>query len=190
MTHLGILLACEHYPRVAADASKLDAQLRIWFEALGHDITRVSVFETYEGNTPGSVGDCDIWIVSGAALDWHPSCQDRRGDLFRFLRGVDAVGAPIFGTYCGEHAVHAAIGSPFAASGFDGIPQFNAGVLRQVFSDYQAGFVNSGVDPRQSRGGGGVMSLRRGAGSGRGRAELTLRSTTPIGRLPAWRAPP
>ena len=114
MTHLGILLACEHYPRVAADASKLDAQLRIWFEALGHDITRVSVFETYEGNTPGSVGDCDIWIVSGAALDWHPSCQDRRGDLFRFLRGVDAIGAPIFGTYCGEHAVHAAIGSPFA----------------------------------------------------------------------------
>ena len=114
MTHLGILLACEHYPRVAADATKLDAQLRVWFEALGHHITRVSVFETYEGETPGSVGDCDIWIVSGAALVWHPSCQDRRGDLFRFLRGADAVGAPIFGTYCGEHVVHAAIGSPFA----------------------------------------------------------------------------
>ena len=103
MTHLGILLACEHYPHVVADAAKLDAQLRVWFEALGHHITQVSVFETYEGNTPGSVRECDIWIVSGATLDWHPSCQDRRGDLFRFLRGADAACAPVFATHCGEH---------------------------------------------------------------------------------------
>ena len=114
MTHLGILLACEHYPRVAADAAKLDAQLRVWFESLGHHITQVSVFETYAGEVPGSVGDCDVWIVSGVALGWHPSCQDRRGELLRFLRGADAVGAAIYGIHCGEHVVHAAIGSPFA----------------------------------------------------------------------------
>ena len=132
MTHLGILLACEHYPRVVADAAELDAQLRVWFEGLGHDILRVSVFEAYEGNVPGSVGDCDVWIVSSAAQYWHPSCQDRRGDLFRFLRGADATGAAIFGIHCGEHAVHAAIGSPFAD------PPASPSHLRSVRNSYRS----------------------------------------------------
>ncbi|MEO1407127.1 MAG: TonB-dependent receptor, partial [Pseudomonadota bacterium] len=42
------------------------------------------------------------------------------------------------------------IGSPFAASGFNGIPRFNPSVLRNVFRDYQAGFSAANVDPRQS----------------------------------------
>ncbi len=115
MSHLGILLACDHYPNVAPEAEKFDARLRKWFEHLGHCISRVSLFETYDGDMPDSSDQCDFWIVSGAAPEWHPARPNPRGIVFRALRLAASSGNPIYAVYHGEHVVHAALASPFAS---------------------------------------------------------------------------
>ena len=69
MSHLGILLASDHYPQVRA-SDTIDRQLTQWLASLGHDITRVSTFEkigqqgrwlqvrsTDDGNTGWMFGD-------------------------------------------------------------------------------------------------------------------------------------
>ena len=87
MSHLGIWLACEHFPGVSADPRKLGALLRIRLADIGHDITEVSLFDCYLGHRPRSVGDCDLWIVSGSPLGCDPTGLDLRGlTQTRFLK--------------------------------------------------------------------------------------------------------
>ncbi len=116
MVHLGILLACEHYPVVSCDPAKLDAQLRCWLAGIGYRVTEVSVFNCYLGNTPRSVGDCDIWITSGSPVGCDATGLDLRGLLLEFLRGVAASGRPVFAIHHGEHLLHAALASPSSSA--------------------------------------------------------------------------
>ena len=108
MSHIGILLACEHYPAVEARPEKIDRQLRLWLELLGHKPERVSVYKVHDGEIPRSV-NADVWIVSGSLTDWHDHRADTRGQLFSFLRGVAALGAPILALHHGEHLLHEAL---------------------------------------------------------------------------------
>ena len=112
MAHLGILLACEHYPTVSASPLKLDAQLRVRLRELGHEATKISVFDYHLGNLPNSVGDCDFWIVSGSLLGCEPSGMDLRGLVMGFLRGVAASRRELLGLHHGEHLLHAALACP------------------------------------------------------------------------------
>jgi len=112
MTHLGILLVCDHYPTVSTDPKNLDAQLRGWFADIGHEVTELSVFECYRGKFPKTVGDCDTWIVSGSPLGCEPTGLDVRGLILEFLRGVAASCRPVFALHHGEHVLHAALACP------------------------------------------------------------------------------
>ena len=112
MSHLGILLASDHYPQVRA-SDTIDRQLTQWLASLGHDITRVSTFETWAGDLPETAGAADVYIVSGLPLNWTPCCRDREGALCLFLKGVAATGRPILALNKGEHVLQKALASPF-----------------------------------------------------------------------------
>ena len=114
MKHLGLLLACEHYPSVRPKAEKIDSQLRAWLFDAGHPVSSISVFETYAGTLPPKVGVCDAWIVSGAHLGSILPCADHYGKLLQFLKGAVACELPVFGLYHGEHVLHAALAEPAA----------------------------------------------------------------------------
>ena len=108
MSHIGILLACDHYPAVEARPEKIDRQLRLWLEQLGHKPDQISVYKAYDQEFPQS-SEADVWIASGNLTDWHSDGTDIRGQLFCFLRGVAALGLPIFGLHHGEHLLHQAL---------------------------------------------------------------------------------
>ena len=109
MSHIGILLACEHYPRVQPTPRAIDGQLKHWFENLGHPVDDVSVFDAYDGELPDRASCADAWVVSGTPLGWSPCGRDINGMLCHFLRGAAAAGRPIFGLYHGEHVLHSAL---------------------------------------------------------------------------------
>ena len=115
MSHLGILLACDHYPQVKPFDETLDRQLSSWLQLLGHDIQRVTAFDAHLGQLPATTSACGLWIVSGTPLAWSPCCRDREGALCQFLKGVAASGLPIFALHRGEHVLHKALASPFEA---------------------------------------------------------------------------
>ncbi len=115
MAHLGLLLACEHYPALPAKPGRLDGQLHHWLGALGHDIDRISRFDCHLGMFPASGGQADLWIVSGQVLDGVRSGRDIAGELMQFLKAAAALGRPVYGLYHGEIALHRAlaeIGAP------------------------------------------------------------------------------
>ena len=112
MSHIGILLASDHYPRVQPNPRHIDGQLRRWFETLGTKIDKVTVFNAFEGDLPDRSRAADVWIVSGTPLAWSHCGRDLKGMLCHFLRGAAASGCPIFGLYHGEHVLHAALACP------------------------------------------------------------------------------
>ncbi len=106
MTNLGILLACEHYPEVSTSPARLDAQLRLWLEETGHVVTQIKVFNSFFGMLPEDPRDCDLWIVSGALIDYAQSSDCA---LHVFLRAAEASGREIYGLNHGEHVMHKAL---------------------------------------------------------------------------------
>ncbi len=112
MSHLGILLACEHYPQVQPDLKGIDGQLKTWLGSLGHRIVRVSVYNAFDGGLPDRGTAADLWIVSGTCLNWSPCGRDIKGMLCHFLRAAAASDRPILGLHRGEHLLHAALACP------------------------------------------------------------------------------
>lgn len=114
MCHIGILMACEHYPAIQNDPQRMDCQLRSWLAEIGHAPSHMTYFKTYLGELPATAGEADIWIVSGAPVTWDTAQGDARGDLMQFLKAAAACGRPIFGLYHGEHTIHKALADPIA----------------------------------------------------------------------------
>ena len=114
MSRIGILLACDHYPRVSDDPLALDAQFRKCLEALGLTVDRLQVFDWFTGDTPSHAGMADVWIVSGTPITGLTSGCDPYGDLLAFLRAADALGSAVIGLNHGEQVLHAALALPGA----------------------------------------------------------------------------
>ena len=109
MAKLGILLACDHYPTVSADARRIDSQLRLWLASYGAVFDEIEVFATHEGALPRHAAECDAWIVSGAPLEASQAGQRNADALRQFLRAAASFRRPIFAINHAEHVVHAAL---------------------------------------------------------------------------------
>lgn len=109
MSNLGILLACEHYPEVRADAHLIDASLRYWLADSGTTFDGIDVFAAYAGDLPGHAASCDAWILSGVPLSDSPTGAERADAMTQFLRAAASFGRPIYAINHAEHAVHAAL---------------------------------------------------------------------------------
>ena len=135
MAHIGLLLACEHYPDVPEAPVKLDRQLSLWLSELGHEASSVASYRCYDCELPQSVSECDVWIVSGAALNWRPCNRDLTGLMLGFLKGAAAAGVPILGLHHGEHLVHQALAAVDAPA-----PDTSASIraIRNPFASFQS----------------------------------------------------
>ena len=109
MAHLGILMACEHYPDLPRAPRSIDRQLRLWLRALGHEVDRVTAHACHKGEIPATLGAADLWIVGGQPLEWTPCCRDLAGRLRAFLRAAAATGQPLLAVHHGEHVLHDAL---------------------------------------------------------------------------------
>ena len=109
MSHLGILLACEHYPAVSGHRPLRDAQLRFWLKALGYDPRVIRVYRCYEGDFPSATEKADAWIVSGAPLVLTAEDKINENKLTFFVRSAKVAGRPVLGIYHGEHVLHRAL---------------------------------------------------------------------------------
>ena len=107
MSHLGILMACDHYP--AVHPSRIDSQLRGYLGACGVAADRFTAFKAHDGELPDRHDACDAWIVSGAPLFGGLDAARHRAALLDHIRRASALGQPVFGVYHGEHVLHAAL---------------------------------------------------------------------------------
>lgn len=109
MTHLGILLIFDHFPRVSTDARGLDAQLRRYLAHHGWHVSAISVIDAVE-KLPDTIPDCEPWIVSGTPALLPAGHLDR---LRRLLREM-VVQKTLIGMNHGEHLLHDALAAPGA----------------------------------------------------------------------------
>lgn len=103
MAHLGLLLACDHFPDVDDDPARLDAVFRARLAGLGHRIDRVSVLQCHRGQIPAWADGCDLWVVSGAAP--AGASAPWQAPLTRHIRQSLAAGVPVYAIYHGEHVL-------------------------------------------------------------------------------------
>ncbi len=113
MSTLGLILACDHYPAVSTRET-MDAQLRLWLEAIGINAHQIEVFAAYNGELPLHAAGCDAWIFSGLPLPLTAPGTDVPTALRQFLRAAAPLGVKILAINHAEHMVHAAIGAPDA----------------------------------------------------------------------------
>lgn len=105
MERLGILLACDHYPLVSAKLGALDGRLAHLLRSRGHNIGELAVYDVYLGEVPASAHDCDLWLISGADLNWQAGGWGKNRDLLNYVASVHACGRPIYGINHGEHVL-------------------------------------------------------------------------------------
>jgi hypothetical protein len=109
MAHLGVLLACEHYPGVSDRLDQIDHRLQARLERDFGNLQQMSVFPVYSGDLPLNPTQCDIWLVSGAVLDRIHTGGNTESALDLFLKEIAAAGTPLLGIYHGEHAISSAL---------------------------------------------------------------------------------
>lgn len=106
MTHLGILLVSEHFPKVSDISNNLDPVLRQRFSLHGINVSRISVFKTFNDEFPQNITDCDAWVVSGSEMIWDPKDPALDRKLTSFIVNINDHQRPVFGINHGEHIVH------------------------------------------------------------------------------------
>lgn len=126
MSKLGILLACDHYPRAAHAPQHVDAQLRLWLATFGTTFDDVEWYHVHEGQLPRHAAGCDAWVVSGVPISLPGSTVDTRWALTQFLRAAAACGRSLFAVHHGEHMLHSALAA------FDAAPPVTPSVPRTV----------------------------------------------------------
>ena len=137
MTTLGILLACEHYPEVSAEAQYIDAQLRHWLAENGTAFDDIRVFAAYTDDLPRHAECCDAWIVSGTPLPAIFDAENRALCLRQFLRAAASFGRPIYAINHAEHVLHASLAA------FDAAPPATPPTPRAIqnpFRSFQSRF--------------------------------------------------
>ncbi|CZF85438.1 glutamine amidotransferase-related protein [Grimontia marina] len=104
---LGILLCDDHYPDSIAKYGHYDDAFKRMFQR-----SSISAFKSYrchEEEYPSSIGDCDIWLVTGSkwgVYDTDPWIQV----VAQFVRDCDDANQPMIGICFGHQLIHYALG--------------------------------------------------------------------------------